>query len=196
MKRTVRVKKRADPLARSLRSPLFRQRVVKDAKQYTRKGRSSSRHQESKYDGGSIELAKWFASSQSNRERDMRSILNLTQHTATPEQVAAGVHEPRDKGRVQELLTFEELPGVLEVEDRVCELVAVAQSHDHPQVMIGGAPYLMGPLEKALYTAGFYPMYSFTKRDSVEVPQPDGSTLKTQVFRHVGWVGTVLMSEC
>ena len=33
-------------------------------------------------------------------------ILNLTHHAATPEQVEAGVVEPTEKARVQELLTF------------------------------------------------------------------------------------------
>jgi hypothetical protein len=37
-------------------------------------------------------------------------ILNLTQHEATKEQVAAGGVEPLDKEAVQRLLTFNNLP--------------------------------------------------------------------------------------
>lgn len=40
-------------------------------------------------------------------------ILNLTQHTATADQVAAGVVEPKDKKKIQEMLTFTEKPKVL-----------------------------------------------------------------------------------
>jgi hypothetical protein len=54
--------------------------------------------------------------------------------------------------------------------------------------MIGGAPYLMGALEKALRECGFTPVYAFSKRESIDQPQPDGSVRKVAVFRHLGFV--------
>ena len=54
--------------------------------------------------------------------------------------------------------------------------------------MIGGAPWLMGTLETKLREYGIQPMYAFSRRESVEQKQPDGSVRKVNVFRHAGWV--------
>lgn len=115
-------------------------------------------------------------------------ILNLTQHPATAEQAAAGVVEPADKAGIQELLTFEELPDRTEVILRAAELAVIAASSGYRAAMIGGAPFLMPPLEAALKAAGVKPLYAFSRRESVEQTAPDGSVRKTNVFRHAGWV--------
>lgn len=131
-------------------------------------------------------------------------ILNLTQHTATQEQKAQLVVEPRMcKDKIRELLTFEEIPTKEEIEARASELAEIAASEaSHyagdtdnmiwiTRVMIGGAPYLMGALEKAILECpdwGFRPVYAFSKRESIDQPQPDGSVKKIQVFRHLGFV--------
>ena len=54
--------------------------------------------------------------------------------------------------------------------------------------MIGGAPYLMAPLEKELRGWGLVPVYAFSVRESTEVVQDDGSVRKVNTFRHAGWV--------
>jgi len=55
-------------------------------------------------------------------------------------------------------------------------------------VMIGGAPYLMGPLTNVLKGLHLDVLFAFTQRESVEVPQEDGSIKKVAVFRHTGFV--------
>jgi len=130
-------------------------------------------------------------------------ILNLTQHNATPSQLAAGVVEPpaEAKSRIRRLLTFTSLPTYGEVEERAEELAELAVEiltdpdfpwicggQDWVPVMVGGAPYLMAPLEKALLKRGLRPLYAFSKREVVEEPQPDGSVRRTMVFRHLGWI--------
>ena len=128
-------------------------------------------------------------------------ILNLTQHTATQEQKAQLVVEPRMcKDKIRELLTFEEIPSKEEIEARASELARIAASEASfyagetdnriwiTRVLIGGAPYLMSALEKALRESGFTPVYAFSKRESEEIPQPDGSVRKIAVFRHIGFV--------
>ena len=88
-------------------------------------------------------------------------ILNLTQHNATPEQEAQLVVEPRMcKAEIQKLLTFDEIPTKEEIDARAKELARIAASEASmyagdtdnevwiTRVMIGGAPYLMGALEK------------------------------------------------
>lgn len=116
-------------------------------------------------------------------------ILNLTQHPATTEQVAAGVVEPADKAGVQSLLTFEQAPDTTEMIRRAAALVQLAKAAGAEAVMIGGAPFFMAPLESALVEAGVQALYSFTHREAMEEKQPDGSVRKMQVFRHVGFVG-------
>jgi len=139
--------------------------------------------------------------SECSKSRGVKMILNLTQHITTDEQKAQLVVEPRmTKEKIRKLLTFEEIPTKEEIEARAKELARIAVSEASmytgdtdneiwiTRVMIGGAPYLMGALEKALRECGFTPVYAFSKRESEEIPQPDGSVKKIQVFRHIGFV--------
>lgn len=120
----------------------------------------------------------------------MRKIVNLTQHSSTPEQRAHGVVDLEGKEREEllELLTFNELPTQSEVRERAERIADLTSTHGCEAAMIGGAPYLMGPLEAALRERGITPLYAFTKRESVEEVQPDGSVRKTAVFRHAGFI--------
>jgi hypothetical protein len=133
-------------------------------------------------------------------------VFNLTQHPATPEQVAQGVIDPpqKIKEELRQLLTFEELPTPKEVEDRAHRIVVQLKNWldeipfdpqtGEPSIyipykaMIGGAPFLMAPLEKALRESDFTPVYAFSLRVSEEKVNPDGSVVKTQVFKHLGFV--------
>lgn len=118
-------------------------------------------------------------------------VINLTQHAATAEQVAAGVVEPADKARVQELLTFAGLPDMVELVGRAKALAAVASEAGVEFAMVGGAPYLMAPLEWALRRKGITPLYAFSVRESVEQAMPDGTVKKVAVFRHLGFTEAV-----
>ncbi|MDD3915374.1 MAG: hypothetical protein PHF76_12100 [Bacteroidales bacterium] len=131
-------------------------------------------------------------------------ILNLTQHISTEEQTAQFVVEPRmNREEIRALLTFEEIPSKEEIGRRAKELARIAASEASmyagdtdneiwiTHVMIGGAPYLMGALERAISECpdwGFSPVYAFSKRESVEQTQPDGSVRKVAVFKHCGFV--------
>jgi hypothetical protein len=116
-------------------------------------------------------------------------ILNLTQHAASAEQVAAGVVELQDKASVHRLLTFEACPDRETIRARAEALAEIARASGAEAAMLGGAPYLMGPLEAALRSAGIRPVYAFSQRAGVEEElQPDGSVRKVQLFRHAGWV--------
>jgi hypothetical protein len=139
----------------------------------------------------------------------MTRILNLTQHTPTPEQIAAGVvsGEISDalQTEVRALLTFDALPTPVEVRRRAERLADIAASaftivdyggdsglvanESFKFAMIGGAPYLMAPLEVALRARDITPLYAFSVRESVDQVQQDGSVRKVAVFRHAGFVG-------
>ena len=133
-------------------------------------------------------------------------IINLTQHQATPEQVAAGVVDlpPAVRELLLMELTFETLPSAEEIEDRAAFIAALALGFASSRVdedldnagalpqgvraMIGGAPYLMSALEVALLDAGIQPVYAFSIRESREEQQADGSVRKVNIFRHAGFV--------
>ena len=120
------------------------------------------------------------------------TILNLTQHAATPEQIAQGVGDLNPHhGEIQQLkslLTFESLPTAEEVYERAYAIAALAQSYFVDTAMIGGAPYLMGALERALNKVGIKPVYAFSERVSEEQVQEDGSVHKVNVFKHIGFI--------
>jgi hypothetical protein len=151
------------------------------------------------------------------------TIINLTQHEATPDQAEAGVVsliqcqnqtikfleatgeslgyqaecEGIDAQWLAEMLTFDKVPLVVDRIARAKELVRgviLSLGGYDPKrgqkVMIGGAPFFMGILEKVLVCYGFIPVYAFSTRESVEVLQKDGTLRKSSVFKHVDFVRT------
>ena len=120
-------------------------------------------------------------------------ILNLTQHVATQDQLDAGVSEPSavDKAKIQRLLTFDVLPTSAEVDYRAWTLMNIANNQGEDAtvaVMLGGAPFLVPALHEWALEAGIKPLYAFSVRESVESTEPDGSVIKRNVFRHLGFV--------
>ena len=134
-------------------------------------------------------------------------ILNLTQHTATAEQVEAGVQDmlAASLSGLKDALTFDAAPSAAEITERaeyIAELAAMydlSQSDDdggceqYPTAaMIGGALWLMAPLARELRARGITPMFAFTRREVVESHGPDGAVTKTAVFRHTGFVEAIM----
>ena len=123
-------------------------------------------------------------------------ILNLTQHTATPAQVEAGVVEPPQKlkARIAYMLTMDAIPTWEELSERAEALGDMVFEYNDAapepvrDVMIGGAPFLMAMLESALVGREFRPLYAFSRREAVDEHQADGTVVKRQVFRHLGFV--------
>ena len=131
-------------------------------------------------------------------------ILNLTQHAATPDQIAAGVVDlpPAARATLSEWLTFDTCPYFSQVFDRAFLIAQAAAGgsiafsgaimpNQFKTAMIGGAPFLMGPLTGALMDVGIDVCFAFSARVSVESVGPDGAVTKTAVFKHVGFVGPV-----
>lgn len=118
-------------------------------------------------------------------------ILNLTVHSATIEQIDAGVIEPNSKKEIISLLTFDELPNKNEIILRATKLIQIIEEeknhNNFDSVMLGGAPFLMSILEVLLKTKNFKPLYSFTKRVANE-SIIDGVIHKNSIFKHCGFV--------
>ena len=119
-----------------------------------------------------------------------KRIVNLTQHQATPEQKEDGVFDlaPEGREKLAALLTFDEPPTAGEICDRARGIADLTRDRGVNAAMIGGAPYLMSALENELSAARILPLYSFSRRESVDTPQPDGSVRKVATFKHAGWV--------
>jgi hypothetical protein len=121
-------------------------------------------------------------------------IINLTQHDASPAQQDAGVYDLEDglATYVRDKLTFDALPSEGDILSAAMEIAAiagmVARDTGATQAMIGGMPALMAPLERALSALGITPVYAFSRRESEEVAQEDGTTRKVSVFRHLGFI--------
>jgi len=125
------------------------------------------------------------------------TIINLTQHPATAEQIEAGVIDlsPDDRALLAQALTFETCPdeSVLRTRAQSIALMAAGHSSGARSAMIGGAPYFMRPLEQALWDQNIRPLYAFSIRESIERPRPSGAVEKVTVFRHAGFVGDEFM---
>ncbi len=123
----------------------------------------------------------------------VNAIINLTQHTGTPEQ---GVIEPQDmvainvlpatKKQVQDLLTFDAIPSIEELHNRATELAQIAMYSGAKKAMIGGAPFFMSYLEDALKRVYVQPVYAFSVREAVEI-----DSVKTSMFKHIGFVESI-----
>lgn len=132
----------------------------------------------------------------------MEKIINLTQHAGSEEQKQAGLIDLPDEAKkeLSELLTFSSLPSQEEIINRAIQITELAlkekvfifgggeNNGENISVMIGGALYLMAPLERKLKEYGFTPIYAFSQRESIEKTLPDGSVQKTAVFKHCGFV--------
>ena len=124
----------------------------------------------------------------------MEKIINLTQHASTPEQREAGVVDLPEKSlaEVRKLLTFNSIPTAFEMWGRATAIAEIAEKEGAKKAMIGGPPYFIVSLEKALSWKGIESLYAFSIRESKEVQKKDGSVEKINVFRHAGFVeGTI-----
>jgi hypothetical protein len=102
-------------------------------------------------------------------------IINLTQHPATSEQLAAGVVDMKGSKleALKDALTFDSIPSRDDIAARaeyIAELAAMYDMSDsddsvgiYPRTaMIGGAPFLMSALESALMDRFISPLYAFS----------------------------------
>lgn len=133
------------------------------------------------------------------KEKETSVIVNLTQHLASTEQVQAGVVDlPEDRrAALLKALTFDEIPSIHQIVEAAEQIVDIAFDNGLGEdggsivpkfAMIAGAPWLLSTLENELHMHGITPVYAFSVRTSEETVQPDGSTKKTNVFRHKGFV--------
>ena len=117
------------------------------------------------------------------------AILNFTQHAATAEQVAAGVIDlmQHDLASLKALLNFVGLPTADEIYERAYTIAALAENLFAETVIVGGAPFLMPVLQKALQMRGITVLYAFSERVSIE-KIVNGVVVKTNEFKHIGFI--------
>lgn len=119
----------------------------------------------------------------------MNVIINLTQHEMTSEQLVGFEQVGLDyRDMIKGFITFDTLPTREHITICADTLARIAHGCKATHAMIGGAPYLMGPLENALKAHGIQPLCAFSQRESVEKKLDDGTIQKVSVFKHAGWV--------
>ena len=130
------------------------------------------------------------------------TIINLTLDKVTPEQIEAGVVDLPDEKREKlcKLLTFDELPSNLVMCRRANSITRLLEDSARelhiPLIegkvcaMIGGAPFFTRFLESYIRGLWVTPCYAFSKRVSVEKQMSDGTVVKEEVLKHVGFVYT------
>lgn len=145
-------------------------------------------------------------------------MINLTQWPASAQQISEGVIEPssEDKAEIKGLLNFPSMPTRDEIDDRASRIAEIAERYGEDSAMIGGAPFLITPLENALSERGVVPMHAYTERIfnsvvetackavgvqpvyaytappvSKVVNNPDGSVTTTKVFEFKGFIEAV-----
>lgn len=125
-------------------------------------------------------------------EEKAMTIVNLTQHNATNDQIDAGVfnvdYDHNELDYLRSLLTFDSIPTIEDMQQRADEISKIALRTNVKKAMIGGAPFFMGYLETALKSVGIQPLYAFSQRVSVETTAEDGTVTKQNVFKHMGFV--------
>lgn len=130
--------------------------------------------------GGNL---KKLRSEKTTHQVEKEVIINLTQHSASAEQLEDGVVEPAEKAAVQAAITFDAIPSSEEMVQRAQFLVSIAKESGAKKAMIGGAPFFMSTLERVLSAHGITPVYAFSVREAIE---KDG--VKTSIFKHAGFV--------
>lgn len=132
-------------------------------------------------------------------KKKVRKILNLTQHYATSDQIAAGVFDasPEDKVVIRYLQTFTELPDSAEVKRRAEELATLATKYMTKRkhvprgadwyAMIGGEPYMIIALDDQLCRKSITPVYNFSIRKRVG---------GVETTNHVGFVEVYIDMDC
>ena len=117
-------------------------------------------------------------------------ILNITQHTATPEQLSAGVVEPslQLKQTIKKLLTFQQPPTMDTLTDRAYQLAHIIVDKQFKYALVAGAPYFMPILVQILKSFNITPPFSFTKREAEEEHLPDGTVRTTYKFKHICFI--------
>ena len=100
------------------------------------------------------------------------AILNLTQHPASPAQIAAGVVDLTgvELSDLKVALNFAAPPTALQIECSMETVTYLCGRHKAAAAMVGGAPWLMAFLERALRRAGVRPLYAFSQRPSPDRP--------------------------
>ena len=111
-------------------------------------------------------------------------ILKCTNHRSTPKQLAMGIIDPSDNDGelLRNAITYDELP-TLEQINRTCQtIVNLVKKYGCDAAMLGGAPFLAGYEEEALFRCGLSVAFAFTKRIVKEEVLQDGSVKKTSLF--------------
>ena len=119
-------------------------------------------------------------------------IINLTQHTSTPDQKLAGLEDLHEGAHdeIRGWITFSSMPSHTDLKVRAEGCAAACYEYGRYQngappkyALIGGAPFFQPYLAQALRDRGIIALYAFSQRVTEEI---DG--VKKSVFKHEGFL--------
>jgi len=119
-------------------------------------------------------------------------IINLTQHTSTPDQKLAGLEDLHEGAHdeIRGWISFSSMPSHTDLKVRAegCAAACREYGRNHngappKYALIGGAPFFQHILAKELRDRGIIPLYAFSQRVTEEI---DG--VKKSVFKHEGFL--------
>lgn len=74
----------------------------------------------------------------------------------------------------------------MELLENAIALSVLQTRHDYTLVQIGGSPMFLFLCGDTINRKNV--MFAHSERVSVDAPQPDGTIIKTSVFKHIGWI--------
>lgn len=120
-------------------------------------------------------------------------IINLTQHSSTPDQKRAGLEDLHEGAHdeIRGWITFSSMPTHTDLKVRAEGCAAACYEYGRlprygtppKYALIGGAPFFQPYLAQALRDRGIIALYAFSQRVTEEV---DG--VKKSVFKHEGFL--------
>lgn len=123
----------------------------------------------------------------------MKKFLWAAAHDMTPEQRESLTSEGEvillkevNPEFYQELLNSPD--NAMDLKNLASNLLSIADANDAILVQPAGSPAFQLALGIANFIPDMHIRYAHTKRVSKDVPQEDGTIIKTSTFKHEGWI--------
>lgn len=129
---------------------------------------------------------------------DSPGLVNCTKHMSSDVIIPDGYSglnftiidpSPRDKERILELQDFNSgVPDFDDIKRRASAIAEIVARYGTKYAWVGGAGYLMSSLEAELKRRGINPVYSWSRRDYMEITDDKGIKRLEMYREHGGWV--------
>ena len=118
------------------------------------------------------------------------TIINLTQHDATQDQLDAGVVNLIGEAayKLKQAYRFNYVPSAEEKNRRVREIVQIAIDCKAEKALLDGPAWLTSALERELAVHEISAVYSFSMYPIIMTMEGDGTLVKRQRIKHMTFI--------